>query len=196
MSKRILEIGPLNNPSIEKKDGNHVFYADIRSTEELKIHYGDNYKNICNIDFVIKDSYRESLKNTEKFDYIIANHVLEHIPQLILFFLDIAEVLKPEGKLCLAIPDKRFCFDRFRNPTSFAECYDTYKNTLEYSPLRILDYCINYSLNDPLYFWSNQHKFDLLMSVDEMLFNTAMDKYERAIKCLQKVNTPPPPKEV
>ena len=43
LSKRILEIGPLNNPTFKKVGGNNVFYADIRSTEELKIHYGGDY---------------------------------------------------------------------------------------------------------------------------------------------------------
>ena len=123
------------------------------------------------------------------FDFIIANHVLEHIPNLIAFFLDIAEVLKPNGKICLAIPDKRFCFDRFRNQTSFAECYEVYRKKQAYSPIRILDYSINYSLNDPVYFWHNQHKFDMLISPNEELFNTAIDKYERAIK-FEAINYP------
>jgi SAM-dependent methyltransferase len=180
LSNRILEIGPLNAPSIEKADSKNVFYADIRSTEELKTHYKNRYSNICDIDYVIKESYAKSIKSTEKFDYIIANHVLEHIPQLIVFFLDIAEILNQGGKLCLAIPDKRLCFDRFRNPTSFAECYDVYKKNMNYSPMRILDYNLNYSLNDPLYWERKQHRFDLLISPVEELFNSAVDRYERA----------------
>ena len=180
LSKRILEIGPLNTPTIKKTDGNNVFYADIRSTAELRIHYGDGYKNICEIDYVIKDSYEESLKNTERFDYIVASHVLEHIPRLIYFFLDIAEVLKPKGKICLAIPDKRFCHDRFRNSTSFAECYDAYKKGQEYYPVRILDFFMNLTLNDPIFLWRNQNNFDRLISSDEALFNVAMDRYEKA----------------
>ena len=80
ITKRILEIGPLNTPTIknQKGSGNNIFHVDIRSTEELKIHYDDNCKNICNIDYVNRESYEISLKNPEKFYYIIANHVLEH----------------------------------------------------------------------------------------------------------------------
>ena len=35
VSKRILEIGPLNDPIFSKQEAN-VFYADIRSTDEVK----------------------------------------------------------------------------------------------------------------------------------------------------------------
>ena len=35
VSKRILEIGPLANPIFTKRDAN-IFYADIRSTDEIK----------------------------------------------------------------------------------------------------------------------------------------------------------------
>jgi len=35
-------------------------------------------------------------------------------------------------------------------------------------------------LNDPVYFWHNQNKFNLLLSPEETLFNTAMDKYDKA----------------
>jgi len=60
VSKRILEIGPLTAPIFIKHEAN-IFYADIRSTDEVKKLYAKdpsvNVDNICSIDFVIKDSY-------------------------------------------------------------------------------------------------------------------------------------------
>jgi len=42
-SKRILEIGPRASPIIQKDNiNNNIFYADIRSTEEIKKYYSDN----------------------------------------------------------------------------------------------------------------------------------------------------------
>ena len=63
--KRILELGPLNRPIIKKNEYPNVFYADIRSTEEVKeLYSGNDYLNttgiqvdidtIENIDFVLK----------------------------------------------------------------------------------------------------------------------------------------------
>ncbi|MDR2743308.1 MAG: class I SAM-dependent methyltransferase, partial [Treponema sp.] len=98
-SKRILEIGPLTTPNVKKSPGRNVFYADIRTTEEVKNFYKNDPNvvndNIVPIDYVINGTYSDSLKNVEKFDYVIATHVIEHIPELISFFQDIAGILNP-----------------------------------------------------------------------------------------------------
>jgi hypothetical protein len=51
------------------------------------------------------------------YDYIIASHVIEHVPDLLGFLLDCQMLMKPAGVLALAIPDKRACFD-FLSPIS------------------------------------------------------------------------------
>lgn len=38
----------------------------------------------------------------------------EHEPDLIRFMNECDAVMEPDGILTLAVPDKRFCFDRFR----------------------------------------------------------------------------------
>ena len=168
-NKRILEIGPLATPVIPKNtELNNIYYADIRSTEEIKNLYksDSNVNNdaIVFIDYVIKDSYSKDLKDVEQFDYILMIHVLEHIPQLIDFFLDIVNILKPGGKLCLTIPDKRYCFDHYRQPTSFAECYDIYSRRVNNNPLRVLDFLSSWTINDPNFWWENNANFEHLMS--------------------------------
>lgn len=124
VSKRILEIGPLNDPIFSKQEAN-VFYADIRSTDEIKkAHASDPHvikENIVDIDFVIKNSYEKSLSHVDKFDYVVSSHVLEHMPRLIEHFQDIATVLNKKGMLYAFLPDHRYCFDHCRAPTSFAE---------------------------------------------------------------------------
>ena len=47
------------------------------------------------------------------FDIVIASHVIEHQPDLVSFFQSVGKMLKPDGLLSLAVPDKRFCFDYF-----------------------------------------------------------------------------------
>ena len=144
LTKRILEIGPLTDPIfIKSNEAPNVYYADIRSTEEVKAFYkGDPnvpQNLIVDIDFVIEKSYSETFKNVESFDYIIMHHVIEHVPQLIRFFLDVSTALGDGGKLILTIPDARYSFDHYRVPTSFAELYDIYRRGEETSAARVLD---------------------------------------------------------
>ena len=183
--KRILEIGPLSHPNIRKDAGVNVYYADIRSTEDVK----DFYKNdtsisiddIVTIDYVIDSTYSEVLKDVPKFDYVVATHVIEHIPQLFLFFQDIAKILNPQGKLCLTIPDKRYCFDHFRQPTSFAECFDIYTRGITNLPVRVLDYLMNWTINDPVYWWKAK-KNDYTHLVDSKeRYSSAQDSYFNAL---------------
>jgi SAM-dependent methyltransferase len=182
--KRILEIGPLANPMVPKAEDMDVFYADIRSIEEIK----DFYKNdnsvdknkIVDIDYVIKDTYSGSLKNVKQFDYVIMSHVIEHIPRIIDFFFDISNILKSSGKLCLTIPDKRYCFDHYRCPTSFAECYDIYRRGVTNNPLRVLDHCVSWTINDPVFWWGNPSDYENIPK-DDARFAEALSNYDSAL---------------
>jgi len=186
LTKRILEIGPLDRPIFKKQNAN-VFYADIRNTQAVKDFYRNNNNDnisieaIVNIDYVIKGTYSESIKAEEKFDYIVMSHVIEHIPELLKFFDDIKNVLNANGKLCLAVPDHRFCFDRFRQPTSFAEVYDIYANGIKNLPARVLDFKLAATTNDCIYWWNNPANFDNLPRTKEQ-FEKAKNDYFRALK--------------
>jgi len=184
-NKRILEIGPLAWPNIQKQDGYNVFYADIRSTNEIKELYKNDVNvpndKIVDIDYVIIGEYSEALKNVEKFDYIIATHVIEHVPQLISFFLDISNVMNPQGKLYLAIPDKRYCFDHFRAPTSFSECYDIYYRKINnFMPEQVLDQLLLHTINDASYWWKNTNSFEHLV-IDKKKIEDVQKYYIQAL---------------
>jgi 2-polyprenyl-3-methyl-5-hydroxy-6-metoxy-1,4-benzoquinol methylase len=181
LKKRILEIGPLTSPMLEKT-GN-VFYADVRSTEEIRDFYKDHqidHKKICEIDYVVKNTYAETFSGEEKFDYVIAGHVIEHIPEFIAFFHDISTIMKEGARLCLTIPDKRYCFDHFRIPTSFAEIYNVYVNGIRNNPPRVLENCM-YALgvNKAEYFWGNNDSEKFLLRTND--FDEAQKKYEQAL---------------
>jgi SAM-dependent methyltransferase len=184
LTKRILEIGPLDRP-IFKKENSNVFYADIRDTQAVKNFYRNdndiNVEAIVEIDYVIKGTYSESIAANEKFDYIVMSHVIEHIPELIKFFEDVKNVLNPNGKLCLAVPDHRFCFDHFRQPTSFAEAYDIYVRGIKNLPSRVVDYSLAVTKNDCIYWWDNFASFEYLPRSKEQ-FESAKEKYLRASK--------------
>jgi len=71
------------------------------------------------VDYVVRgEDYRDVVK--ERFDLVIANHVLEHICNPIKWINMIADLLNDDGMLFIALPDKRFSFDRYRSNTDVA----------------------------------------------------------------------------
>lgn len=95
-----LEIGPSHNPLAPKSDGYSVHILDHLNADELKKKYaqhGVNLDLIEEVDFVWSGQSLPSLiGSSECYDYIIASHVIEHIPDLISFFQS-CEVLLKQG---------------------------------------------------------------------------------------------------
>ena len=188
---RILEIGPLNRPIITKAEYTNVFYADIRSTEEIKkLYSGNDYltttgihvdtTTIVDIDYVLTDSYEKILKNEEKFDFIVASHVLEHVDDLIFTLNDLFTVLKPEGKLFIIWPDKRYCFDHFREAISFRDAFEVYKRGVTENARLVFDFYFSaIDENSPMKFWYPENLQKHLPSND---FDKAVSLYEEALK--------------
>lgn len=184
LNKRTLEIGPLDNPVLSKSEAD-VYYSDILSTDEVKALYNHdtsvNKDEICEIDFVIRDSYTTSLKSVPGFDYIISSHVIEHIPRVIEFFQDIVNVLNTKGQMYFFLPDSRYCFDRFRFPTSFAELYYIHTQGISVAPWQVLDFHNMYiPLNDP-HILSTNRKMHLMLS-HRHSFSNAKQKFEATLK--------------
>ena len=56
----------------------------------------------------------EVIGDRGRYDWIVASHVGEHVPDLLSFLLDCQALLTSSGRLVLALPDKRQCFDALR----------------------------------------------------------------------------------
>lgn len=133
-NKMILEIGPLAYPCMPVNQPN-VHTVDYFSVDELK----ENYKNdknvditkICNVTYVIKDKtkYKEIIPTI--FDYCFSSHNIEHVPCVITFLNNVSSILKQNSYFFLCIPDYRYCFDHFRNPSNIFEVLDSYYNKLD-----------------------------------------------------------------
>ncbi len=119
---RGLEIGASHAPITPKKSGFNVKVLDHASAEELRVKYAAHSVNIDNIeevDYVWRGEPLSQLIGKQKcFDWIIASHVIEHVTDLIAFLQECEKLLAPGGVLSLIVPDKRYCFDYFRWPTS------------------------------------------------------------------------------
>ena len=123
--QRGLEIGPSHSPIVPKRDGYYVETVDWLSQDELREHYkndGVNLDAIEPVDYVWKGgSYYALIRKENYYDYIIASHMIEHATDFCGFLKDCSRMLKPNGILRLAVPDKRYCFDHYRTTTGLAE---------------------------------------------------------------------------
>ncbi len=125
-----LEIGPLDSPIVTREMGN-VRYVDHASTEDLRVKNRENrfvkLDRIVDVDYVWgAKTLPELVASEAPFDYVMASHVIEHVPDLVGWLGEVGAILRPHGVLSLAIPDKRYCFDHYRQPTATAEALEAY----------------------------------------------------------------------
>jgi SAM-dependent methyltransferase len=189
-SDRILEFGPLTRPTVSKDTHPNIRFADIRNSDDIKKLYSSNdylestgisvdLNSIVDIDYVVKGSYKEYFKGIERFDTVILSHVIEHVPDIIFFFQDVMSLLKSNGRLVIIYPDARYCFDHFRNGSSFIDAYDVFKDNNN-SSKRVFDFVYNVvHENDPGFFWGNAKQNNILPKND---FNDALLAYDKALK--------------
>jgi Methyltransferase domain len=122
---RVIEIGPSFNPIAPKAAGWDAHTLDHLTRESLIKKYtghpGVDVSGIEEVDYVwsggpLSDAVPPVLHGN--FDAFIASHVIEHTPDLIGFLDSAAVLLKPQGIVVLAVPDKRYCFDYFQPLTT------------------------------------------------------------------------------
>jgi hypothetical protein len=126
---RGLEIGPLHNATVPRDMGD-VRYVDVLSREGLVKHYADDDRvqteRIPEIDFVLSTddgflSLKEAAAPGAPYDWVTASHVIEHTPDVIGWLAEIGELVVDGGKLVLAVPDRRYCFDVHRPQTTVGQ---------------------------------------------------------------------------
>jgi hypothetical protein len=128
-----LEIGPLHTPRFPRSRY-AVRYVDHASTDDLREKYAsdsfmaDHLDEIVEVDFVWAGpaSLAEVVGDAAPFRWVFASHVIEHAPDMIGWLAQVGSVLAEGGRLCLAIPDKRLCFDVNRDLTTMADLVDAH----------------------------------------------------------------------
>ena len=131
-SMRLIELGPSHNPIAAKADGWRTTIVDHASQADLIEKYramGVKTDRVEPVDFVWQDGPLTGLIPTamhRTFDGLIASHVGEHAPDLIAFFKDASALVKLDGLMALALPDKRGCFDFFQPLTTTGDVVDAH----------------------------------------------------------------------
>jgi predicted SAM-dependent methyltransferase len=179
-----LEIGPSYNPVAPKSQGYNVETLDYLCATDLK----KKYKIQPNIDTslieevdYITDGYNiTSVIKNKYYDYIVASHVIEHVPDFIGFLTDCESLLRKDGVLILAVPDKRFCFDVFQSLTSTGEVLQAHWDQQKRNPAgKVFDHFAYTAYSDGHLVWSKGELGSLKLANS---FSEALQKFNRAQK--------------
>lgn len=133
-----IEIAPFFSPLLPKTNGFNCLSIDVFDQQKLieiakkdpnipkesipNIELVDIVGSAVEIETLIK---RKNLGN-RPISYIISSHNLEHLPNPIRFLQGCSAVLRSGGILSLAIPDKRGCFDYYRQTSELADFLQAY----------------------------------------------------------------------
>lgn len=144
----VLEIGALANPMVTRDDAD-VRYLDHMSTEGLHGKYAGD--PAVDKDALVDVSYvwnggpmSAAVTDGRRFDLIVASHVFEHFADPVGWLADVHGLLKPGGRIFLALPDKRFTFDLDRADTTLAQWVGWHLRRLQRPGVdQVLDYFLN-----------------------------------------------------
>jgi alginate O-acetyltransferase complex protein AlgJ len=119
--KKVLELGALDMPTFELHEAD-VDYMDYYSDEEFRAIAAKGGLSrpldaLVSVKHAIKDKYFANRIN-DRYDLIIAAHVIEHIPDTLAWLSELADLLTPEGCVFLAIPDRRYTLDYLRREST------------------------------------------------------------------------------
>lgn len=114
-----IEVGALHKP-LPIPTCDRVRYVDRMSVAELRRQYPELAGKPLVEPDIIDDGEALTRLPEESQDFVVANHMLEHTEDPIATLKSWARVLREEGVLFIAVPDKRHTFDKERTITPFS----------------------------------------------------------------------------
>jgi SAM-dependent methyltransferase len=126
---RGLEVGPLHTPIVTRAHAD-VSYVDVHDRAGLQesylSHQGFPLDEVEEVDHVLLGpegmrTLPQAVGPSAPFDWVVACHVVEHVPDVVTWLQEVAKVLLDGGALVLAVPDRRFSFDVDREATTVGE---------------------------------------------------------------------------
>lgn len=125
-----IEYGPLHRTIMSRSMCKNIRYVDFKSRDELVTDYMKNpnvdVSLIPEIDIVTGGALISDFVPDDSLDFVIASHVLEHVPDFIGWLETNLRLLRQGGRIALAFPDRRYCFDMAKQPTGFHEVIAAY----------------------------------------------------------------------
>jgi len=131
--QRGLEIGALDRPLVTREMG-PVEYVDRAPRAELQACYRGHdvdRNSIVEVDHVWgEQSLLDCVGGRRAYDYVVASHVIEHVPDVYGWLGEIASVIVDGGIAAFFVPDKRRTFDVLRPTSASGEFVDAYLRRL------------------------------------------------------------------
>ncbi len=131
LSGRGLEIGAFNAPA-ELPENCRVEYCDLIDPEEAKKRFPEISAELlvavdylCDVDHQGLSPFADG-----EFDFVIFNHVIEHIANPIRMIEEIFRVTRPGGRVVISAPDRDYTFDKNRETTSFEHLLAEYQQNV------------------------------------------------------------------
>ncbi|MDR3534603.1 MAG: methyltransferase domain-containing protein [Rhodopila sp.] len=141
-SQKIIELGAGYCPVAPKSGGWQTHVVDHAERDELRTKYagaGVDTGLIEEVDTIWRGGpLHEAVPPilSGQVDLIIASHVLEHIPDLIGFFQSATRLVRPDGALSVALPDRRYCFDCLKPWTTTGDLLDAHHRDMNRHSLK------------------------------------------------------------
>lgn len=175
-----LEIGagydPLvaGDPNLNVRVLDHLDQAGLIEKYTLE---GVNISRVPHVDFVWNGQRYPELMGTKRFDYVVASHVIEHVPDIVEFINQCGEVMKDGGVFTLAVPDKRQTFDALRPNTALAAVIDAHyhKQTLS-SPGAVTEHILYSVHSEGRIVWDEQEPLPLELRYELSSARSAMQQ--------------------
>ncbi|WP_264914036.1 class I SAM-dependent methyltransferase [Rhodoluna lacicola] len=126
----VLEISPNWAPLVVPEDftdAGSVEYCDRMPFEWLREREANNPDrlsadlNVIQTTFTWTPGKRLTECTSRKYDYVLSSHVVEHVPDLLGHMLEIADVLRPEGKYVIVLPNAEGSGEFFRRKSDEAD---------------------------------------------------------------------------
>ena len=78
---------------------------------------------------------------SDSYDFVILNHVIEHVANPVNTVRELFRIVKPRGQVVISAPDKNFSFDKNRALTSFHHLIEEYRTTtIEITDAHYIDF--------------------------------------------------------
>ena len=124
-----LEIGAFHQPAIVPPQCT-IEYGDAQSKEEVIKSFPElNIDDLVDVNYICDlDNDGLSIFEDKRFDFVILNHVIEHVANPIKVVSELFRIVKYDGYVVISAPDKNFTFDKDRALTPFAHLMEEYEN--------------------------------------------------------------------
>jgi len=154
-----IEYGPLHRVVMTREMCPGIRYVDYKARDQLVAHYAHDpavdVSLIPEIDIVTGGQSITEFVPDESIDFAVASHVMEHVPDFIGWLETNLRLLRPGGRIAVAFPDRRFCFDLAKQPTGFHDVVAAYlEKRVRPNFTQICDHVLNVRKVTPVEVWN------------------------------------------